>query len=109
MAMDGTLDFTLTKPEEAQLLVSIQEVDIWEVLNIVLGLGVLSVALTRLGETVGPPISINQPAIRIAIIPSVYDTISLGDALPALPSGRTTTRHPRSAAAVIRVGEKTNG
>jgi ABC-2 type transport system permease protein len=51
---EGTLDFTLTKPEEAQLLVSIQEVDIWEVLNIVLGLGVLSVALTRLGETVGP-------------------------------------------------------
>jgi len=50
---EGTLDFTLTKPEEAQLLVSIQEVDIWEVLNIVLGLGVLSVALGRLGENVG--------------------------------------------------------
>ncbi len=51
---EGTLDFTLTKPEEAQLLVSIQDVDIWEVLNIVLGLGVLGVALERLGETVGP-------------------------------------------------------
>ncbi len=51
---EGTLDFTLTKPEEAQLLVSIQDVDIWEVLNIVLGLGVLGVALGRLGETVGP-------------------------------------------------------
>ena len=51
---EGTLDFTLTKPEEAQLLVSIQEVDIWEVLNIVLGLGVLGVALGRLGENVGP-------------------------------------------------------
>ncbi|HMK09273.1 MAG TPA: ABC-2 family transporter protein [Anaerolineales bacterium] len=51
---EGTLDFTLTKPEEAQLLVSIQEVDIWEVLNILLGLGVLAVALARLGERVGP-------------------------------------------------------
>jgi len=51
---EGTLDFTLTKPEEAQLLVSIQDVDIWEVLNIILGLGVLGVALERLGETVGP-------------------------------------------------------
>jgi ABC-2 type transport system permease protein len=49
----GTLDFTLTKPEEAQLLVSIQDVDIWEVLNILLGLGVIGVALGRLGETVG--------------------------------------------------------
>lgn len=50
---EGTLDFTLTKPEEAQLLVSIQDVDIWEILNILLGLGVLGVALARLGETVG--------------------------------------------------------
>ncbi len=51
---EGTLDFTLAKPEEAQLLVSIQSVDIWEVLNIALGVGVLGVALRRLGEAVGP-------------------------------------------------------
>ena len=50
---EGTLDFTLTKPEEAQLLVSIQDVDIWEGLNILLGLGVLGVALERLGENIG--------------------------------------------------------
>jgi ABC-2 type transport system permease protein len=50
---EGTLDFTLTKPEEAQLLVSIQDVDIWEGLNILLGLGVVGVALERLGENVG--------------------------------------------------------
>jgi len=50
---DGSLDFTLTMPEEAQLLVSIQDVDIWEVLNILLGFGVLGVALSRLGEQVG--------------------------------------------------------
>jgi len=50
---DGSLDFTLTMPEDAQLLVSIQDVDIWEVLDILLGLGVLVVALGRLGEQVG--------------------------------------------------------
>ncbi len=50
---DGTLDFTLTKPEDAQLLVSIEDVDIWEVLNILLGIGVLVVALGRLGAQVG--------------------------------------------------------
>ena len=50
---DGSLDFTLTMPEDAQLLASIQDVDIWEVLNILLGIGVLGVALGRLGAQVG--------------------------------------------------------
>jgi ABC-2 type transport system permease protein len=50
---EGTLDFTLTKPEESQLLVSIRAVDIWEVLNILLGAGVLGLALLRLKETIG--------------------------------------------------------
>jgi ABC-2 type transport system permease protein len=50
---DGTLDFTLTKPEDAQLLVSIQRVEIWQLIDIVLGLGVLATALVRLGERVG--------------------------------------------------------
>jgi ABC-2 type transport system permease protein len=50
---DGTLDFTLTKPEDAQLLVSIQKVEIWKLIDIVLGFGVLGFALVRLGEKLG--------------------------------------------------------
>jgi ABC-2 type transport system permease protein len=50
---EGTLDFTLTKPEDAQLLVSIQRVEIWNVTDVVLGFGVLAVALVRLGANVG--------------------------------------------------------
>jgi viologen exporter family transport system permease protein len=50
---DGTLDFTLTKPEDAQLLVSIQRVAIWSTLDLLLGAGVLVTALVRLGETIG--------------------------------------------------------
>ena len=50
---DGTLDFTLTKPEDAQLLVSIQHVEIWKLIDLVLGAGVLAAALIRLGERVG--------------------------------------------------------
>ncbi len=50
---DGTLDFTLTKPEDAQLLVSIRRVNIWSLIDITLGLGVLAFALVRLGEKVG--------------------------------------------------------
>jgi ABC-2 type transport system permease protein len=50
---DGTLDFTLTKPEDAQLIVSIRRVDIWRLIDIGLGLAVLATALIRLGEKVG--------------------------------------------------------
>jgi ABC-2 type transport system permease protein len=50
---DGTLDFTLTKPEDAQLLVSIRRVNIWSLIDIALGLGVMAFALVRLGEKVG--------------------------------------------------------
>ncbi len=50
---DGSLDFTLTRPEDAQLLVSIQHIEIWKFVDVVLGFGVLAVALARLGERVG--------------------------------------------------------
>ena len=49
----GTLDFTLTKPEDAQLLVSVRQVEIWKLVDIGLGVVVLLVALVRLGERVG--------------------------------------------------------
>jgi len=50
---EGTLDFTLTKPEDAQLLVSVQAVQIWKLVDVALGTGVLVVALIRLGEHIG--------------------------------------------------------
>jgi len=50
---DGTLDFTLVKPEDAQLVASIQRVEIWKLTDVVLGIGVLAVALSRMGEHVG--------------------------------------------------------
>lgn len=45
----GTLDYTLTKPEDAQLLVSIQRIDIWSSVNIALGAVVLTLALIQSG------------------------------------------------------------
>lgn len=45
----GTLDFTLVKPEAAQVLVSISRLSIWELADMMLGFVVLSVALTHLG------------------------------------------------------------
>ncbi len=50
---DGTLDFTLTKPEDAQLLVTIRRVDVWKLIDILMGIIVLGAALARLGGTIG--------------------------------------------------------
>jgi ABC-2 type transport system permease protein len=50
----GTLDFTLTKPEDAQVLVSLQEVRPWKVIDVVLGLVILALALGQVGATIGP-------------------------------------------------------
>jgi len=50
---DGSLDFALTKPEDAQLLVSVQSVEIWKLIDVVLGFAVLGTAVARLGEKVG--------------------------------------------------------
>jgi ABC-2 type transport system permease protein len=49
----GTLDFTLTKPEDAQLLVSIQRLAFFSLIDLLLGLGVLITALIRLGKDIG--------------------------------------------------------
>jgi len=50
---DGTLDFTLTKPEDAQFLSSIQSADIWKLTDVALGAAVLALALVRLGTRIG--------------------------------------------------------
>ena len=48
----GTLDFTLTKPEDAQLLVSISRVQMWKLLDVMLGIGVVGYAVRQLGEQI---------------------------------------------------------
>ena len=45
----GTLDYTLTKPGEAQFLISVSEIRVWRLVDVVLGLAVLGVALVRRG------------------------------------------------------------
>jgi ABC-2 type transport system permease protein len=48
---DGGLDFILVKPEDSQLLVTIQKINIWSLIDIVFGMGVLITALALLGES----------------------------------------------------------
>ena len=49
----GTLDYVLTKPEDAQLLISVREVRFWQVVDFALGGVVLGIALSRLQGQVG--------------------------------------------------------
>ena len=44
----GTLDFTLLKPVETQLIVSIRQVQIWKLIDVFLGTGVLLVGLSQI-------------------------------------------------------------
>lgn len=47
----GNLDYTLTKPADAQLLVSVQQVQVWKLIDVALGVLVLLVAaVQRAGE-----------------------------------------------------------
>jgi len=48
---EGTYDYVLTKPVDAQLLTSIREVKPWHAVDIVLGFGVLTYAVIDLGRT----------------------------------------------------------
>ncbi|MCG8351255.1 MAG: ABC-2 family transporter protein, partial [Chloroflexales bacterium] len=50
---DGTLDYALTKPEDAQVLISVREIRIWQTVDIIIGLIVLIVAVIQLGGTMG--------------------------------------------------------
>lgn len=41
---DGTLDFTLTKPADAQLIISVREFRLWQLVDVLLGLVVVGIA-----------------------------------------------------------------
>lgn len=50
---DGKLDYPLTKPEDAQLLVSVREMRIWQTVEVAAGTAVLIVGVARLQAAVG--------------------------------------------------------
>lgn len=50
---DGKLDYALTRPEDAQVIVSVREVRIWQLVDVVSGAVVLAVGVARLQASVG--------------------------------------------------------
>lgn len=49
----GTLDFMILKPEDAQFLVSVRQIEIWKLVDVLVAVGVIVVALIRLGSQFG--------------------------------------------------------
>ncbi|MEZ4861406.1 MAG: ABC-2 family transporter protein [Caldilineaceae bacterium] len=49
----GTLDFMILKPEDAQFLISVRQIEIWKVIDVLMGVGVLVIGLVRLGVQFG--------------------------------------------------------
>ena len=68
----GTLDFTLTKPEDAQLLVSISEVRIWKLIDVGLGVVVLVDALWRLSGEIGAAATLSFGIALLTGVTIVY-------------------------------------
>lgn len=68
----GTLDFDLAKPADAQVLVSVRQVDIWRLVDVVLGSAILVIAILRLGEQVGPDRAIGFGVLLFAGLAIIY-------------------------------------
>ena len=51
--MDGKLDHALTKPVDAQVLISVRRVELWQAVDIVIGAAIIGIALVRLGGDLG--------------------------------------------------------
>ena len=68
----GTLDFALTKPEDAQALVSLRQFEIWKLADIILGMIVLGQALYSLGATVSPERAVLFAGTLLAGMTVVY-------------------------------------
>lgn len=63
--VQGKLDHALTKPVDAQMLVSVREVQVWQAVDIVSGAIVIVVALVRLGGDLG---ALDAVAFAVALV-----------------------------------------
>ena len=69
---EGKLDFALTKPADAQLLVSIREVRFWQLTDVLVGIVVLIVAVVQLRSTTEWPHLVLFVALLLSGLVSIY-------------------------------------
>ncbi len=68
----GTLDFMLTKPADSQLLASVAQVNVAASADVVGGIIVLTLALVRLGGSIGPGEAISFVIVLLAGVVIIY-------------------------------------
>lgn len=99
----GNLDFTLTKPADAQLLVSASEVRVWKLVDLALGLGILAWGLSGLATHVSP---LGAAGFALALVAGVARTgvvawLSAGElafgVIGGLTGGRSSGAHAIAA------------
>ena len=61
----GKLDHALTKPVDAQMLVSVREVQLWQAVDVVTGAVIIGVALAQIGGNMG---ALDMLAFAIALL-----------------------------------------
>ena len=68
----GTFDFILTKPVDAQILASMRQIEVWKLVDVVVGLVVLTVAINQLGASVGLAEAISFLVALLAGVTIIY-------------------------------------
>lgn len=69
---EGKLDFALTKPADAQLLVSVRDIRFWQLTDVLVGLAVLTVALVQLRSTTQWQHIVSFVALLLSGLVSIY-------------------------------------
>jgi len=68
----GTLDFLILKPEDAQFLISVRQIEIWKLIDVLMGFGVILMALVRLGGQFGLVEAVSFVVALLAGVTIVY-------------------------------------
>ena len=66
---EGTFDFVLTKPEDAQVIASVREIRIWQAVDVLVGGVVLAIAVAQLRTSLGP---VDAVAFGIALVVGAF-------------------------------------
>ena len=69
---EGRLDFALTKPADAQLLVSVRDIRLWQLTDVIVGLVVLVVALVQIGDAVSVGSLLSFIGVLLVGLVSIY-------------------------------------
>jgi viologen exporter family transport system permease protein len=69
---EGKLDFALTKPADAQLLVSVRDIRFWQLTDVLVGLAVLTVALVQLRSSMQWQHLVSFVALLLSGLVSIY-------------------------------------